>query len=98
MAMRACDTSDDRLFAFVDGLDESLDEHVAGCDECQAFLAELWTGELETDLSEPVMRTIRFDEFLSTIARLGLDIAAAMGRALVEYGPGGETGGDGEDR
>ena len=46
VAMRSCQTTDDLLFAFVDGLDESLDDHVASCDECQAFLAELWQGEL----------------------------------------------------
>ena len=85
--MRSCQTSDDLLFAFVDGLDESLDDHVADCDECQAFLAELWQGELTTDLTEPVMERIRLAEFIANVAKFGADVAAAMGRAVVEYGP-----------
>lgn len=86
--MRSCQTSDDLLFAFVDGLEEGLDEHVATCDECQAFLAELWQGELTEDLSEPVMERIRLAEFVASVARFGADVAAAMGRAVVAYGPG----------
>lgn len=86
--MRSCQTTDDLLFAFVDGLDESLDDHVAGCDECQAFLAELWQGELAEDLSEPVMERIRLAEFVANVARFGADVAAAMGRAVVQYSPG----------
>ncbi len=86
--MRSCQTTDDLLFAFVDGLDESLDEHVVDCDECQAFLAELWQGELTADLTEPVMERIRLAEFVAHVARFGADVAAAMGRAVVEYSPG----------
>lgn len=85
--MRSCNTSDDLLFAFVDGLDESLDDHVATCDECQAFLAELWQGELPGDLSEPIMERIRLAEFVANVARFGADVAAAMGRAAIAYGP-----------
>lgn len=84
--MRDCGISDDRLFGFVDGLDESLDDHVAGCDECQAFLADLWIGEAPRDLTEPVMRQIRFDEFLVAAAKLGVDVLGAMGRAFIELG------------
>lgn len=86
--MRSCQTTDDLLFAFVDGIDEGLDDHVATCDECQAFLAELWQGELTADLSEPVMERIRFGEYVAEVARFGLDVVAAMGRAAVAYGPG----------
>lgn len=89
--MRTCNTTDDLLFAFVDGLDQSLDDHVATCDECQAFLAELWQGELMQDLSEPVMERIRLGEFVAEVARFGLDVAAAMGRAAVAYGPGADA-------
>ena len=100
--MRDCGISNDRLFAFVDGIDETLDEHVAGCEECQAFLAELWIGEAPRDLAEPVMRQIRFDEFLVAAAKLGVDVVSAMARALVALGfdaedPGGSlppTGGE----
>jgi hypothetical protein len=90
MAMRVCGVSDDRLFAFVDGVDETLDDHVAGCDECQAFLAELWIGEAPRDFAEPVLRTIRFDEFVVAAAKLGVEVVGAMGRALVAFGFGGE--------
>lgn len=92
--MRSCNTTDDLLFAFVDGVDVSLDDHVAGCDECQAFLAELWQGELTHDLAEPVMERIRVGEFLSDVAQLGFDVAAAMGRAIITYGPGAEVADD----
>lgn len=90
--MRSCKTTDDLLFAFVDGLEEGLDEHVATCDECQAFLAELWQGELTQDLSKPVMERIRFGEFVADVARFGLDVVAAMGRAVIAYGPGADVG------
>lgn len=88
--MRECQTSDDRLFAFVDGIETDLETHVASCDHCQEFLAELWVGELQTDLSDSVLRQIRFDEFLRQVGKLTLDVAGAMGRALVEFGPGRE--------
>lgn len=86
--MRDCKTTDDLLFAFVDGLNDGLDEHVATCDECQSFLAELWQGELTEDLAEPVMARIRLAEFVADVAKLGFDIAAAMGRGIMTYGPG----------
>ena len=87
--MRACHTTDERLFDFVDGI-EDLDAHVATCDECQAFLAELWQGELGRDLSEPVKQKIRFDQFLSEIVGLGVNIVTALGRATAEYTFGGD--------
>ena len=86
--MRDCRTSDELLFNFVDGIDVSLDEHVESCDECQGFLAELWQGELGTDLTEPIMHRIRLTEFAADVARMGADIMAAFGRAVIAYGPG----------
>ena len=80
--MRDCRTTDNRLFDFVDGLDPDLEGHVASCDECQEFLAELWIGEL------PVLRQIRFDEFLRQLGQLTMDVATAMGKAMIAYGPG----------
>ena len=88
--MRDCRTPDDRLFAFVDGIEPDLEAHVATCDECQEFLAELWIGELQTDLRTPVLRQIRFDEFLRELGSLTADVFSAMGRALMEYGPGAD--------
>lgn len=86
--MRDCRTSDDRLFAFVDGIEADLEGHVETCDHCQEFLAELWIGELQTDLSESVLRRIRFDEFLRELGQLTMDVAGAMAKAVVTYGPG----------
>lgn len=83
--MRSCQTADEQLFDFVDGINETLDEHVAGCDECQAFLAELWIGELDHDLSDPVIRQIRLEKFVADVARLGLDIVSGMAEGAVEY-------------
>ena len=90
--MRECRTPDDRLFDFVDGLDLDLEAHVESCDHCQEFLAELWIGELTTDLSQPVLRQIRFDEFLRELGQLTMDVASAFGRAVVAYGPAADTG------
>lgn len=90
--MRDCRTPDDRLFAFVDGIEPDLESHVATCDECQEFLAELWIGELQTDLATPVLRQIRFDEFLRELGHLTADVMGAMGKALIEYGPGADVG------
>ncbi len=89
--MRDCRTPDDRLFAFVDGIEPDLESHVATCDECQEFLAELWIGELRTDLRAPVLRQIRFHEFVRHLGHLAAEVAGAMGKALVEYGPGADS-------
>ena len=89
--MRECRTTDDRLFDFVDGIDPDLETHVESCDHCQEFLAELWIGELTTDLSRPVLRQIRFDEFLRELGQLTMDVASAYREALVAYGPAGDT-------
>ena len=80
--MRDCRTTDNRLFAFVDGIDPDLESHVESCEHCQEFLAELWIGELRTDLSQPVLRQIRFDEFLDELGRLTMDVAIAFDRKL----------------
>jgi hypothetical protein len=72
----------------VDGIDSTLDEHVAECDECQEFLAELWQGELTADLSKPVLDRIRLADFMAEVAKFDADIVAAMGRSILTYGPG----------
>lgn len=83
--LRACQVSDEQLYGFVDGVEETLDEHVAGCDECQEFLAELWIGEPHADLVAPVIKRLRLEQFLIEAARLGFDIAARMGHGLATY-------------
>ncbi len=88
MDVRSCQVSDEQLFGFVDGMEETLDEHVAGCDECQEFLAELWIGEPHADLTEPVMKRIRLELFLIEAARFGVDVAVRMGQGLAAYGFG----------
>ena len=95
--MRECRTTDERLFDFVDGIDLDLESHVESCEHCQEFLAELWIGELTSDLAQPVLRQIRFDEFVRELGQLTMDVAAAFGRAVAAYGPGAddEAGADG---
>ena len=82
---RDCAVQDEQLLAFATGDEFDLDEHVAGCEECQDFLEELWTGGLETDLTEPVVKTIRLELFLIEVAKLFGDIAVDMGRAARVY-------------
>lgn len=95
MTPRACAVTDDRLRNFAEGGAADLDEHVAGCDECQAFLDELWSGRLAKDLTEPVMQSIRFELFLMEAAKLAGGAAADLGRAFYRYAvDGGQDGGD----
>jgi len=82
---RACLVADDRLVAFAAGDGFDLDEHVAGCDECQSFLADLWDGELHNDLVAPVLQLLRVELFLIDLARTGAGVAARMAAALVRY-------------
>ncbi len=88
---RSCQTRDDRLIAFAAGVEETLDldlnldAHIETCDECQAFLAELWEGGLDHDLVEPIVAAIRLELFLIDAAKLGGGIVADMTRALLRY-------------
>ena len=82
---RACLIRDDQLVAFAAGYEFDLDEHVADCDECQAFLAELWDGELENDLVQPVVQYLRMELFLIDVARTGTGLAARMAKAMLRY-------------
>jgi hypothetical protein len=86
---RDCGVVDADLRLFADG-DATLDDHVAGCDECQAFLADLWSGSLDHDLSEPVIRLLQMEEFLRETGRLGFDLTARFGRAFGRYLLGSE--------
>lgn len=86
---RACGITDEQLAGFARGEQHEIEEHVAGCNECQAFLAEVWQGALTTDLAEPVVQAIRIELFLLDAAKLGLGILARMARAVIAYGTGG---------
>lgn len=89
--MSTCTITDIQRIDFAEGEDNSIDEHVLTCDECQAFLAELWEGQLTTDLSEPVMRVVGLEEFLIAVIKEGGGILARIGEALRVYGLGGDS-------
>ena len=80
----ACGISGADLRSFAAG-DTALDDHVPECDECQVFLADLWSGGLERDLSEPVVRLLLLEEFLHETGRLGFDMASRYGKAMARY-------------
>ena len=96
--MRACLVSDAVLYDFADGVpvdtgrvtvpEIDIDAHVEGCDECQAFLAELWDGDLEHDLVEPVLKIVELEQFLVNVGKLGTGIVAELIEALKRYGLG----------
>jgi hypothetical protein len=90
MAMNACTITDIQRIDFAEGVDDSIDDHVMTCDVCQMFLAELWHGQLATDLSEPVIRVLNLEEFFIAVIREGGGILARIGEALRVYGLGGE--------
>lgn len=89
--MIECHIEDAQRIAFAEGEDDTIDAHVMECDRCQAFLAELWEGDLQTDLTEPVMKAIGLEELVIEIVRLGGDILARYGRAAKTYGTGIES-------
>lgn len=88
--MNACTITDVQRIDFAEGIDDSIDEHVLTCDRCQAFLAELWDGQLVNDLSEPVMRVVGLEEFVIAVIKEGGGILARIGEALRVYGMGEE--------
>ncbi len=92
---RSCEIVDRQLVAFAQGAPGDIDEHVATCEECQDFLAELWSGGLEHDLSEPVIKAIRLELWIMEIAKAAFDIAGRMGKAAQTY-IGGADEGDGQ--
>jgi len=76
----------DHLLAQLD----ATEEHTSDTDPGPAPLAGLWEGGLDTDLTEPVIRQIRFDQFVREVVSLGADIAVRMGAAALEYTVGRE--------
>ncbi len=74
----------DALLAQLDADDEAVADHAPG----PAPLAAIYQGELEADLTEPVIRQVRFDQFVREVVSLGADIAVRMGSAAVAYSVG----------
>ena len=80
-----CDITDAQRFDFADGSDDSIDEHVMTCDECQEFLAALWEGQLSRDLTDEVMTVVGLEEFVIAVLKEGGGILARLARALRTY-------------
>lgn len=87
---RSCNVMDRQLVEFAQGRAVDIDEHVATCEECQDFLAELWSGGLDHDLAEPVIKAIRLELWVMEIAKAAFDIAGRMGKAAQTYLGGAE--------
>lgn len=81
----SCGTSEARLVAFADGGAADLERHVAGCEVCQAWLAERWGATESPDLVEPVMSFLTFEAYLVGALRLGAGVAGRFARAMVTY-------------
>ena len=83
----------DAILAQLDAVDEAVSDTAPG----PANLAGLWEGELVMDLAEPVIRQIRFDQFIREVMSMGADIAMRMGSAAMEYSVGGDQAGAAAD-
>lgn len=83
----------DALLAQLEADDAAVADGAPG----PAPLAAIYQGELDRDLTDPVIRQIRFDQFLREVVRLGADIATRMGSAAIEYSVGGDADSDLED-
>jgi hypothetical protein len=73
---------------------DATEAHVVDTDPGPAPLAGLWSGDLDADLAEPVIRQIRFDQFVREVVSLGADIALRMGAAAAAYTLGGDASGE----
>jgi hypothetical protein len=89
--MTSCGITDIQRIDFAEGVDNSIDEHVMTCDECQGFLAQLWEGQLAKDLTEPVMRMVGLEEFFIAVIKESGGILTRIARALRVYGMGEES-------
>ncbi len=83
----------DSLLAQLDASDESVADTAPG----PAPLAVIYEGQLENDLADPVIRQIRFDQFVRAVVSMGVDIAARMGSAALEYSVGSDETADAGD-
>lgn len=83
-----CTVNDDTRIDFALGEAADLDEHIETCDECQDFLESIWSGELEKDLSVPVLNALKMQQFFESLLGLGADLAEDFGRATLRYGAG----------
>jgi hypothetical protein len=89
---RDCLVRDEELRAFAGGADVhvsgpvvDLDEHVATCDACQTFLAEVWDGGLDHDLANDVLEYLRLEQYLMDVVATGSGLAARMAQAVLAY-------------
>ena len=91
MTSATCEVTEIQRLEFAEGEDQSLEDHVMTCDFCQDFLAELWEGQLRTDLTGPVMKVVGLEEFVIAVVKEGTGILARLVQALKVYGMGGTT-------
>lgn len=91
--MTTCNITDDGRIDFALGTSTELDDHIETCSECQDYLAQLWSEDLDVDLSGPVLEALRLQQFLESVIGLAADIAEDLGRAALRYGAGNDTSG-----
>ncbi len=91
--MTTCSVSDDGRIDFALGASTELDEHIETCAECQDYLAQLWSDDLDVDLSVPILQALRLQQFLESVIGLAADIAEDLGRAALRYGAGSDRPG-----
>ena len=88
MTNPTCEVTEIQRLEFAEGEDHTLEDHVMTCDYCQDFLAGLWAGQLQTDLTGPVMKVVGLEEFIIAVLKEGTGILARLGQALKVYGMG----------
>lgn len=86
-----CTVNDDSRIDFALGEAADLDQHIETCDDCQEFLAAIWAGELEKDLSAPVLNALKLQQFFESLIGLGADLAEDYGRAALRYSAGTDS-------
>ncbi|MBT8201436.1 MAG: hypothetical protein KJO36_13055 [Acidimicrobiia bacterium] len=91
--MTACNITDDGRIEFALGTSTELDEHIETCSECQDYLAQLWSDELDVDLSVQIVQALRLQQFLESVIGLAADIAEDLGKAALRYGAGNDSSG-----
>ena len=85
MTLLTCGTDSVDLDGFAFGDGPILEQHVAECAVCQERLAEIWVEQPPSDLAEPVLRTLRFEEFLVEATTLAGGVVGAFAAAVMAY-------------